>query len=177
MSRASLWTGVCATGLIAVGASFWLCQHEAGGARELLAQPTRADSTDLQFLLPGRAPTVTEAFSAIPIEYCLRSDERNDVVVFGESACRAGVDSLRLEELTGLRTPNLGSVGSLGPGGQLITAKAYFSKHPAPKIVLLCVLPVSFEIATDEPVTARFERIYGPAAEGRSHRPHAGHDE
>jgi hypothetical protein len=166
MSRASFWTGICATGLIAVGASFWLCQHDAGGAREPLAQPPHADSTDRHFLVSGRAPTVTEAFSSIPIEYCLQSNERNDIVVFGESACRAGVDSRRLEELTGLPTFNLGSIGSLGPGGQVITAKAYFSKHPPPKIVVLCVLPVSFEIPTDEPVTARFERIYGPAADG-----------
>jgi hypothetical protein len=129
--------------------------------------------SDLRFLDPRRAPSVGEAVVAYPIEYALRTNERNDVIFVGDSTCRCGVDPAAFERVSGLSAYNLGSVGPVGPMGFLITAKAYLLKHPRPRIMVLCVAPVAFEIGaaeTDRRVPARlptrFEANYGPEVPG-----------
>jgi hypothetical protein len=119
-----------------------------------------------RFLDPDKAPSSVDAFVAAPIEYALGSNETNDDVFFGESACRSGVDPKRFESLTGLKAYNLGSLGLLGPEAQAITAKAYFENHPAPRVAVLCVLPISFEYDTDKVTTSRFVTAYAPEVTG-----------
>src|SRR5271156_2016840 len=67
----------------------------------------RGVATIERFLDSDKTPTSVDAFVAAPIEYALGSDEVNDVVFFGESACRSGVDPKRFESLTGLKAYNL----------------------------------------------------------------------
>lgn len=133
----------------------------------------RGIDSDLRFLEPLRSPTNDEALVAYPVEYALRSDEANDVIFVGDSTCRCGIDPVLFERVSGLRAYNLGSLGSAGPSGFLITAEAYLLKHPRPKLVVLCVTPVAFEFAGDviadkirSNLPLRFEANYGPEVPG-----------
>jgi hypothetical protein len=95
-----------------------------------------------RFLWPGLAPTVDEAFVSFPVEYSLRSDEANDVVFLGDSTCHDDIDPARLHE----KCYNLGSLGSVGPLGILLTTEAYLDHHPAPRVIVLCISPLRFEV-------------------------------
>jgi hypothetical protein len=120
----------------------------------------------LRFLEPRRPPTVDEAAIAHPIEYALGSREANDVVFLGDSTCFTGIDPLKL---SGLRAYNLGSQGSLGPVGTLITAKAYFENHPPPRAFVVCFSPFRFEASTGYAggiLPGRFVASYGPEVKG-----------
>jgi hypothetical protein len=119
-----------------------------------------------RFLDVGIAPLVDEAFLSYPVEYALRSDEANDVIFLGDSTCHDDIDPARLK---GLRSYNLGSVGSIGPLGILLTANAYLSHHPKPRAIVLCVSPLRFEVSTDSAgghVVRRFMGSYGPQVPG-----------
>ncbi|HXY34986.1 MAG TPA: hypothetical protein VEI07_12215 [Planctomycetaceae bacterium] len=133
----------------------------------------RGIDSDLRFLEPRRSPTVDEALLAYPVEYALRSDEKNDAIFVGDSTCRCGIDPLQFERVSGLRAFNLGSLGNAGPTGFLITAEAYLWKHPRPQVVVLCMAPTGFElngadmaakIGSNLPL--RFEANYGPEVPG-----------
>ena len=126
----------------------------------------RRTETSLRFLEPRRPPTVDEAVIAHPIEYALDNHESNDVVFLGDSTCLAGIDPLRLQ---GLRGYNLGSQGSLGPIGTLVTAKAYLENHPLPRVLVLCFTPFRFEVNTGVAggrLPNRFIASYGPEVQG-----------
>ncbi len=129
--------------------------------------------SDLRFLEPRRVPTYDEAALSYPVEYALRTNEKNDVIFLGDSTCRCCVDPGSFERLSGLRAYNLGSQGRAGPAGFLITAKAYVLRHPPPQVIVLCMTPVAFEngaaeIAAklDSTLQARFEANYGPEVPG-----------
>jgi hypothetical protein len=133
----------------------------------------REIDSDLRFLMPRRPPTNDEAIVAYPVEYALRSNEVNDVIFVGDSTCRCGVDAIQFGHVSGLRAYNLGSLGSAGPRGFLITAEAYLLRHPRPQVLVLCVTPVAFEfdgveiaerIRSDLPL--RLEANYGPEVPG-----------
>jgi hypothetical protein len=133
----------------------------------------RNTESDLRFFEPRRPPTLDEIIIASPIEYALHSDERNDVIFLGDSTCFSGVDPKRFEQLTHLRAYNLGSQGSIGALGFLITGKAYLSRHPRPQAVVLCVTPIAFEGSIHEisermgsTFQNRFEANYGPEVPG-----------
>jgi hypothetical protein len=114
----------------------------------------------------GFAPLVDEAFLAYPVEYALRSNEANDVIFLGDSTCHDDIDPARLR---GLRSYNLGSLGSIGPLGILLTANGYLSHHPKPRAAVLCVSPLRFEVSTDSAgghVVRRFMASYGPQVPG-----------
>jgi hypothetical protein len=125
-------------------------------------------STSLRFLAKPSRPSAIDAAVSIPIEYALdsRRNEQNDVVFFGESACRCGIDPVHLWFTTGLRSRNLGSLGLLGPEAQEITARAYFERHESPRLAVLCLLPFSLEFETDLEVTNHFVETYGPEVAG-----------
>jgi hypothetical protein len=97
----------------------------------------------MRFLDPRLAPTIDEAFVSLPVEYALRSDEANDVVFLGDSTCHDEVDPARM---SGVKAYNCGSLGSIGPLGILLTAEAYVDRHPAPRLVVLVVSPLRFEV-------------------------------
>jgi hypothetical protein len=97
----------------------------------------------IRFLDLRLVPTIDEAFVALPVEYALRSDEANDVVFLGDSTCHDDVDPARM---SGMKAYNCGSLGSIGPLGILPTAEAYFDHHPAPRLVVLVVSPLRFEV-------------------------------
>jgi hypothetical protein len=133
----------------------------------------RNTESELRFFEPRRPPTVDEALVACPIEYALRSNDRNDVIFLGDSTCRVGVDPIRFERLSGLRAFNLGSQGRIGPMGFLITGMGYLSKHPRPQLVVLCMAPIAFDSGATEiadkmgsTMQARFEANYGPEVPG-----------
>ncbi|HXY37884.1 MAG TPA: hypothetical protein VEI07_26895 [Planctomycetaceae bacterium] len=133
----------------------------------------RSIEPELRFLEPRRAPSVGEAIVAFPVEYALRSTEKNDVVFVGDSTCRCGVDPAAFQRLTGLSTFNLGSIGPVGPMGFLITAKAYLLHHSPPRAMVLCTSPVAFEAGAAETdkrlasrLPSRFEASYGPEVPG-----------
>jgi hypothetical protein len=100
---------------------------------------------ELRFFEPRRAPTVDEAVITYPIEYSLGSHEQNDVIFLGDSTCRGGIDPAEFERLTGLRAYNLGSQGRAGPIAFTLTAKAYLSTHPPPRVIVYCISPVAFD--------------------------------
>jgi hypothetical protein len=133
----------------------------------------RSTDSDLRFFEPRRPPTGDEACIACPIEYALHSNEQNDVIFLGDSTCRVDVDPLDFERISGLRAYNLGSQGRVGPMGFLITAKAYLSRHPRPRIIVLCMAPSAFEGSKQDiadkmqsTMQARFEANYGPEVPG-----------
>jgi hypothetical protein len=120
---------------------------------------------DLKFLDAGRAPTGDEAFTAYPIEYALKSVARDDVIFLGDSVCHFGIDPERFRKITGLSAFNLASYGFMGPVGFPITAKAYFSRHPKPRALVLCVSAISFDVDPalgGGSIPDRFEVAYAP---------------
>jgi hypothetical protein len=90
-------------------------------------------------------PTRDEGWLVSMMDYALSSSEKNDIVFLGDSACRAAIDPARFERLTRLRAYNLGIVADLGPEVRLDLAQAYLSKHPPPRLMVLCVSPVGME--------------------------------
>jgi hypothetical protein len=129
--------------------------------------------SELRFLEPRRAASVGEVVVAFPVEYALHSDEKNDVVFVGDSTCRCGVDPIAFQRSSGMSAFNLGLIGPVGPMGFFITAKAYLLRHPAPRILVLCVAPVAFEESAAEidirlanRLPSRFEATYGPEVPG-----------
>jgi hypothetical protein len=124
---------------------------------------------DLRLLDPRRRPTIDEAFAAYPIAYALNSDERNDVVFFGDSTCRVGIDPLEFQRITGLKAFNLGSSGKLGGNGMAVTVMAYLTLHPKPRAIVMCVSPFCFERDAGTiggAFPARFAANYGPEVSG-----------
>jgi hypothetical protein len=99
----------------------------------------------LRFFDPRRLPTRDEGWLVSMMDYALSSSENNDVVILGDSACRAAVDPVQFEKLTRLHAYNLGIVGDLGPDVRLDLAEAYLSKHPLPRLIVLCFSPVGME--------------------------------
>jgi hypothetical protein len=80
----------------------------------------------------------------------------------GDSTLVWGVDTLEFERLTGLRAYNLGSLMMVSIDGMLITTKAYLSKHPAPRVIVLSVSPFIFQYShVESPFAQRFIRTYG----------------
>jgi hypothetical protein len=124
-----------------------------------------AVSTEVRFFSTFEAPSIDDASAACPVEYALRTDEANDVVFLGDSACRTAIDPVRFQRLTGLSAYSLASLRGIGPAGFVITAKAYLLHHPKPRVVLLCVTPTCFEADTGRiggPMPATFAANYGP---------------
>jgi len=114
------------------------------------------------FMRISRPPTGEEACAAIPIEYALRSTEYNDVVFLGDSAPSHGIDPVYFQELTGLKAYNLASLRPVGINGFLLTAQAYLSNHPSPRVMVLCVCPeVPGGTDVDRVIARRFVRVYG----------------
>ncbi len=124
-----------------------------------------AGDTETRFFLTWAPPTLDEASAACPVEYALRSTDRNDVVFLGDSTCRTGLDAERFARITGLTSYGLGSLRGIGPTGFVITAKAYLSHHPRPRAIVLCVTPTCFEAdpaVVGGPLAGRFAASYGP---------------
>ena len=114
------------------------------------------------FLRKGRPPSFVEATAAVPMEYALSTTERNDVVFVGDSTLVCGVDTLEFQRLTGLRAYNLGSLGTLSIDGIVTTTKAYLSKHPTPRVIVLSLMPNGLQYAqVESPIAQRFVRTYG----------------
>jgi hypothetical protein len=114
------------------------------------------------FMRISRPPTGEEASAAIPIEYALRSTESNDVIFLGDSAPSHAIDPVYFQELTGLKAYNLASLRPVGINGFLLTAQAYLSNHPAPRVMVLCVCPeVPGGADVDRVIARRFVRVYG----------------
>ena len=129
----------------------------------------RNTESELRFLEPRRAPTVDEAAIAYPIEYALRSNERNDVIFLGDSTCRCGIDPVEFERLSGLHAYNLGSQGRAGPTAFVLTLKAYLSNHPSPKVVVFSLSPLVWDLTDawhDGGMQRRFLANYGPEVPG-----------
>jgi hypothetical protein len=143
----------------------------AGGSYHL-GRANDARAPELQFLRPGHAPTVDEACLTLVGEYAVRSQEANDVIFLGDSACRMDLDPLSFESRTGLRAYNLGTFGTSGPNVLAVIAKSYLANHPWPRAIVLCLSPISLRYETRRQagsVQWRFAQVYGSRAE----RPHA----
>jgi hypothetical protein len=106
----------------------------------------RGVDPELSFLDPQRAPTVDEAIIAQALTYAIRSREMNDVVFLGDSTCRMGIKPELFSRISGLSGWNLASMRRIGPYGYAITVALYLQNHPAPRVVVLCVNPVLFEV-------------------------------
>ncbi len=169
----SKWSGVGWARIAPTLVLFFVVAATLGALSLVGYRAGRKMDSDLRFLEPRRSPTNDEAIVAHPVEYALRSNEENDVIFVGDSTCRCDVDAIQFGHVSGLRAYNLGSLGSIGPGGLLITAEAYLLKHPRPQVLVLCVTPVAFEfdaveiaerIRSDMPL--RFEANYAPEVPG-----------
>ena len=115
-----------------------------------------------RFLRLSSPPDGAEALAAIPMEYALRSTDYNDVIVLGDSAPLYAVDPKCFEELTGLRAYNLASFRPVSVYGYLLTVQAYLSRHPAPRLVVICVSPeVPGGMDVERDIAKRFVRVYG----------------
>jgi hypothetical protein len=96
------------------------------------------------------------------MEYALTSTEYNDVIFVGDSAPLYGIDPKCFEELTGLKAYNLASFRPVSVNGFVMTVQAYLSRHPAPRLVVLCVSPeVPGETDVERVFAKRFVRVYG----------------
>lgn len=121
------------------------------------------------FLNVARPPDGSEAIAAIPMEYALNSTEYNDVIFLGDSAPLYAIDPVYFEELTGLKAYNLASFRPVSVNGYLLAAEAYLSRHPAPRVIVLCVSPEVPGSSDVERVFAkRFVRVYGHELAGKS---------
>jgi hypothetical protein len=115
-----------------------------------------------RFMKLSQPPTAEEAVSAVSIEHALTSAEYNDVIFLGDSAPLFAIDTVYFDGLTGLTAYNLAAIRSVGVNGFLLTAQAYLSKHPAPRIIVLCVSPeVPGGTDVDRLLAIRFVRVYG----------------
>jgi hypothetical protein len=120
-----------------------------------------------QFLKEDRPPNAPEAEMVVPMNYALESNDANDVVFLGDSACRVGIDPKLFGEVAGLSAWNLGGQFSLGIDGMELIIRAYLDHHPAPRAVVFCVNPRVLGLSTTEFVSpwremhARFMRCYG----------------
>jgi len=115
-----------------------------------------------RFLRLSSPPDGSEAVAAIPMEYALNSTEYNDVIFVGDSAPLYGIDPKCFQELTGLKAYNLASFRPVSIYGYLVTVQAYLSRHPAPRLIVLCVSPeVPGESDVERDIARRFVRVYG----------------
>ena len=115
-----------------------------------------------RFLRLSSPPDGSEAVAAIPIEYALNSSEYNDVIFVGDSAPLYAIDPKCFQELTGLKAYNLASFRPVSIYGYLVTLQAYLSRHPAPRLIVLCVSPeVPGESDVERDIARRFVRVYG----------------
>lgn len=115
-----------------------------------------------RFLRLSSPPDGSEAVAAIPMEYALTSTEYNDVIFLGDSAPLYAIDPICFEELTGLKAYNLASFRPVSINGYLIMVQAYLSRHPVPRLVVLCVSPeVPGGTDTERDIAKRFVRVYG----------------
>jgi hypothetical protein len=125
----------------------------------------RATEPLVRFLDPRLTPSIDEAFVSFPVEYALRSTEKNDVIFLGDSTCHDDIDPSTMA----LRSYNLSSLGSIGPLGILLTATAYLDHHPKPRVVVLCIYPLRFEVGSGSAgghVIRRLIANYGPEVDG-----------
>jgi hypothetical protein len=115
-----------------------------------------------QFLRPDRPPSATELGAVIPMDYAISSHEKNDVIILGDSCPQCGIDPVYFEELTGLRAYNLASFALLGIDGFFVTAQAYLSNHPAPRVIVLSLGPVTLSSGfVHRGISEQFVRVYG----------------
>jgi hypothetical protein len=115
-----------------------------------------------RFLRLSSPPDGSEAVAAIPMEYALTSTEYNDVIFVGDSAPLYAIDPKCFQELTGLKAYNLASFRPVSINGFLMTVQAYLSRHPAPRLIVLCVSPeVPGGTDVERVFAKRFVRIYG----------------
>lgn len=116
---------------------------------------------DVRFLDPYRQPSIDEAMVLCAMEHAVGAHEQNDVIFLGGSSCRCGIDPRQLP----MTSYNLGSHAGLQPQAILLTLKAYLAHHPAPKVVALCLSPISFDFRDDDEwangMTERFVAAYG----------------
>jgi hypothetical protein len=103
------------------------------------------DPSERFFLEAGRPPSGGEGAMAACMEYALFSNEANDVIFVGDSACWNAVDPIRLRRLTGLQAYNL-SLPGIGAHSCPLTVRGYLARHPKPKAVVLCLSPLGLEI-------------------------------
>jgi hypothetical protein len=122
-----------------------------------------------RFLRLSTPPDGSEAVAAIPMEYALSSSEYNDVIFVGDSAPLYGIDPRYFDELTGLKTYSLASFRPVSVNGFVITVQAYLARHPAPRLVVLCVSPeVPGETDGERVFAKRFVRVYGKQIAGKN---------
>ncbi len=96
------------------------------------------------------------------MEYALTSTEYNDVIFVGDSAPLYAIDPKCFEELTRLKSYNLASFRPVSINGYLLIVQAYLSRHPAPRLIVLCVSPeVPGGADETREIAKRFVRCYG----------------
>ncbi len=130
------------------------------------------------FLKTFRAPFDSEAIFTYGMDYATHSAERNDVVFVGDSTCLSGIETRQFEQISGLTAYNLGTIGMIGIDGYTVLLKSYLEHHPAPRVVVLCVLPSEVgpplqvrrpEVSRSGPraqnITERFLWCFGQAGE------------
>lgn len=98
-------------------------------------------SSPADWLPRDRTPNTFEAHTQFVMDYINGSTEANDVIFIGDSAGLEGVQPILFERLTGLRAYNLCSVGVLQLDGLTVVLRAYLARHPAPRLVVVCVQP------------------------------------
>ena len=122
-----------------------------------------------RFLRLSSTPDGSEAVAAIPMEYALKSTEYNDVIFVGDSAPLYAIDPKCFQDLTGLKAYNLASFRPVSVNGFVIAVQAYLSRHPAPRLVVLCVSPeVPGGTDVERDFAKRFVRVYGTQIGGKN---------
>jgi hypothetical protein len=114
----------------------------------------------LRFFDPRRPPTVDEGVTACVMDYALESSEKNDAVFLGDSICRSGIEPAEFQQLTHLKSYNLGVLfGGLGPEVAPDLAQSYLKRHAAPRLMIFCTSPVAFEKEVDDAFTQLHDRF------------------
>ncbi|MDY6934512.1 MAG: hypothetical protein SVZ03_09865 [Spirochaetota bacterium] len=116
-----------------------------------------------QFLKLYRVPTFEESLIYYQMSYVHNSNEYNDVIFLGESACLSGIITRQFEKKTNLKAYNLGTLGWLGPDGYIDILKSYIENHHEPKIIVFAVFPplLADEKSKNPEIKKRFIRSFG----------------
>ncbi|GAB4424011.1 MAG: hypothetical protein Kow0031_02810 [Anaerolineae bacterium] len=119
-----------------------------------------------QFLPTDRVPSVEESVIYFKMEHIARLPNSPDILFLGDSACLMNVVPSVIENQTGLKAYNLGTIEWLMPQGHLDLLKIYLGSHPPPQMLVYVISPLSVQADHFHyGFYDHFQRAYQPSAQ------------
>ncbi len=107
-----------------------------------------SEKTDLHEM--NQIPQISHTIVQAKIEFILQKESNVDLLIVGDSSGLMGVEAKLLEEETGYRTFNLGTLGWLGVAGHRFLLEQYIKRHGVPKVVLFHSAPQTWGFTKDQ---------------------------